>query len=430
MALSSSTPPVASVARAFRLADGTSERAAAVIRITILAAIAIAVATAQSVGFDHQPLEAMAGVYAAGTVAGLLIAWRGWFRPWLAYAFVAFDMLTVALTVLMLGRTLGLAPGVPIALPVAGLVIVVLLHASMHYRPVLIVFGAVLFVLAMLVGTLLMPVEAADSAAALRDVAEHHLLHFQWFPIAVFGLVVVILLFTTRHTKRSIADAAEHAARAATLSRYFSPQVAEELTSHAAETALFGERLDVAVVFADVRGFTTMAEGMDPTALARFLSDFRSRIARPVTALGGVVDKYIGDGVMVVFGAPKPVADDARRALACAQAMVEAIDRWSDERVHDGLPPVAIAIGAHWGQVFAGVLSDGRLLEYTVIGDAVNVSSRLARLPRSFDTSLVVSDALVEAAGGMSEPARWEHLPPQTLPGHPHAVSVFAYRGI
>ena len=417
-----------SVARAVQLADGASQRSAAVIRVGILLAIVVAVVAAQSVGFDHRPLEAMTAVYAVGTVIGLLLAWRGGFRPWVAYAFVAFDMVTLAVTILLLGRSLGLPSGVPIALPVAGLVLVVLLHASMHYRPALILFGAATFVVAMVAGTMAMPGADTDSATALRDVAEHHLLHFQWFPIAIFALVVVILLVTTRRTRQSIADAAEHAARAATLSRYFSPQVAEELTSRGADEALSGERLEVAVVFADLRGFTAMAEGMDPTALARFLSEFRARVAKPVVALGGVVDKYIGDGAMVVFGAPRPGADDARRALACAEAMVDAIERWSAERADVGLPPVAVAVAAHWGQVFAGVLSDGRLLEYTVIGDAVNVANRLARLTRAFDTPLVVSQALVDAAGGFVRPAQWEALGPQPLAGHPRALAAHALR--
>jgi adenylate cyclase len=263
---------------------------------------------------------------------------------------------------------------------------------------------------------------------ALHDAADQHLLHFRVFPVSIFSLAVVILLVNTHRTRRFIAEAFEHAQRAATLSRHFSPEVAEELTSRPQEAATFGERMEVAVLFADLRGFTAMSEAMEPAELARFLSEFRSRIARPVVAHGGVVDKYIGDGVMVVFGAPKSGPDDAQRALACAQSMVHAIEAWSGERVRQGRSPVAVGIGGHFGKAFAGVLSDGQLLEYTVIGDTVNVASRLSRLPRLFDTALVVSEALVEAAGGLPEPARWERLPPQRLPGHPRDVSVFALR--
>lgn len=418
----------ARVDNALRLADLKGERTAAAIRIAIFAAILVAVVAAEAAGFDHHPLGVTTAVYGLGTIAGLALAWRGLYRPWLPYAFVGFDVVTLSLTILVLGRTLGLSPGASVALPVAGLVVIVLLHASMHYRPGLVLFGATLFVASMLAGNVLLRGDGTDPGLALHDVAEDHLLHFRIFPVAIFALAVGILLITTHRTRRFISDAFDQANRAATLSRHFSPEVAEELTSRSEESASFGERMPVAVLFADMRGFTTMSEAMDPVELARFLSDFRSRLARPVIAQGGVVDKYIGDAIMVVFGAPKPRADDAQRALACAQAMVHAIDAWSEERERQGRPPVAIAIGGHYGNVFAGVLSDGRLLEYTVIGDTVNIASRLARLPRSFNTPLVVSAALVEAAGGLPDAAPWDRLPPQMLPGHPSAVSVFALR--
>src|SRR3546814_5929938 len=109
-----------------------------------------------------------------------------------------------------------------------------------------------------------------------------------------------------------------------------------------------------------------MAEAIDPAELGQFLSSFRARISAPAARYGGVVDKYIGDAVMVVFGAPHPRTDDAARALACALAMVDAMDEWSRDRLRRGRGAVAVSIAAHFGDAFAGVLSDGRLLEYTV----------------------------------------------------------------
>src|SRR3546814_16137913 len=125
-----------------------------------------------------------------------------------------------------------------------------------------------------------------------------------------------------------------------------------------------------------------MAEAIDPAELGQFLSSFRARISAPAARYGGVVDKYIGDAVMVVFGAPHPRTDDAARALACALAMVDAMDEWSRDRLRRGRGAVAVSIAAHFGDAFAGVLGDGRLLEYTVIGAPVKVARRLMRLPR------------------------------------------------
>jgi adenylate cyclase len=105
--------------------------------------------------------------------------------------------------------------------------------------------------------------------------------------------------------------------------------------------------------------------------------------------------------------------------------MAAAIAAWSDERVRQGRAPVSVAIGAHYGMAFAGVLSDGRLLEYTVIGDTVNIASRLADVPRPGRTQIVVSAELVDAAGGLQDAERWTHVPAQALPGHPRLLSAF-----
>ena len=407
--------------QALRLADVQSERLAAVIRVAIFAAILTAVLVAQSAGFDHRPLIFATAVYGAGTLAALTLAWRGVFRPWLPYAFVAMDVVTLAFTIRMLGRMMDMSAGLAITLPVGGLVILVLLHASMHHRPFLVLFGASAF-LACLLASAFLPA-AAIPAPHLHADAVEHLGHFRMFPVAVFFLASAILVVTTQRTRRFIQDSFAHAARAATLSRYFSPEVAEELTKQAVSS--FGDRMRVAVIFADIRGFTAMAEAMDPTALASFLSEFRSRIAAPAIDHGGVVDKYIGDAIMVVFGAPRPREDDATRALRCAIEMADAIAAWSAERERGGRGTLAVGIGAHYGSAFAGVLSDGRQLEYTVIGDTVNIASRLADVMHSNRTQLVVSAELAEAAGGLPDAARWRRLPEQSLPGHQRTLPAY-----
>ena len=105
--------------------------------------------------------------------------------------------------------------------------------------------------------------------------------------------------------------------------------------------------------------------------------------------------------------------------------MADAIAAWSSERERGGRPAVAVGIGAHYGSAFAGVLSDGRLLEYTVIGDTVNIASRLADVMHAIRTQVVVSTELAEAAGGLPDVARWRRLPEQSLPGHPRTLSVY-----
>src|SRR5690606_30832437 len=127
---------------------------------------------------------------------------------------------------------------------------------------------------------------------------------------------------------------------------------------------------------------------------------------------------------MAVFGSPLQRSDDAARAVNCALDILAAAGRRSAERQAAGRPPVRIGIGAHYGAVFAGAVGDQRLLEYTVIGDTVNVAERLERLSRSVDSDLVLSRDLLQAAGEVGRKSAWRELPPQELKGHRQLVEA------
>ena len=139
---------------------------------------------------------------------------------------------------------------------------------------------------------------------------------------------------------------------------------------------------------------------------------------------GGTVDKFIGDAIMAVFGSPLQKDDDAARAVNCALDILAAAARWSSERQAAGQAPVAIGIGAHYGEVFAGAVGGEQLLEYTVIGDTVNVAERLERLSREVGSDLVLSRVLLQAAGETGAGATWRELPPQELKGHRQPVEA------
>lgn len=406
------------LAQAFRASDLESERIASIIRAIILVTLLAAVFTARTQEADHRPLELAVLVYGLGTIAGLVAAWRKYHPVVLPYFLVGFDIITLTIAIVMIGAEFGIAPIDAFTLPISGLLVVVFLHASLRYDPWLVVFAASILAAVILIASM---VSTVDESVFHTEAAEH-LMHFRVFPIIIFLLTMGILAVTTARTRRLIANVYVSTSRAATLSRYFSRDVAEELMNRPSGTTEFGDRIRAAVLFADLQGFTAMAEAMDPGELAKFVSDFRERISRPVLANGGVVDKYIGDAVMAVFGAPRQAPDDAERAILCALSMVDEIDAWSRERIKLGKPPIRIAIGGHFGDVFAGVISDGTHLEYTVIGDTVNVASRLARLPRALETPLVLSTPLVDAAG--YHDVRLVALPPQSLPGHPKPVPV------
>ena len=151
-----------------------------------------------------------------------------------------------------------------------------------------------------------------------------------------------------------------------------------------------------AVLFLDIRGYSAMAAQLRPDETFALLDDFHARMRAIVEAHDGAVHKHLGDGFMALFGARQSAPDDARRALAAALALIDAVEEWSDERRRHGALPIAIGIGLHYGMAAFGPAGG----EQAVIGDTVNVASRLERLTRRLDTALTVSDETLRATSG------------------------------
>lgn len=181
------------------------------------------------------------------------------------------------------------------------------------------------------------------------------------------------------------------------LARYFPPEVAESL---AAAPAVLNEirQQNVAILFMDIIGFTALSEKLSAVELMGLLREYHTRVSEVVFRHGGVMEKFIGDAVKITYGAPHARPDDAARALICAHALLEEMNRWSIERAATGQKPVTVGIGLHYGLCAVGNLGDGRSLEYQVVGDCVNVASRLEQLNREHATSIVASHALITAA--------------------------------
>jgi adenylate cyclase len=180
------------------------------------------------------------------------------------------------------------------------------------------------------------------------------------------------------------------------LSRYFSPNIVEMLAEQDEPLGAV-RRETIAVLFADIVGFTRMAESMTPEAVMSLLRVFHERMTAQIFACGGTIDKYVGDGIVAVFGVPTPRVDDAVNALACADLMLKALDTWNAERAHNGEAPLAIGIGLNYGPAVLGDVGSAHSMAFTVIGDTVNTASRLQQITRTLETPLVVGEPLIAA---------------------------------
>jgi adenylate cyclase len=163
------------------------------------------------------------------------------------------------------------------------------------------------------------------------------------------------------------------------LSRYHSPAVVEEIVSDADASGRVEavKTRDVSVYFADIVGFTTAAENMEAEALSRFLGTVFTFAADAIFAEGGTLDKFIGDAVMAFFGAPITHKDHARRAISAAAKLIEEVREWNAERLRHGESAVAVRIGINTGRAVVGDIGSDRRVDYTVLGNTVNIASRL-----------------------------------------------------
>jgi adenylate cyclase len=180
-------------------------------------------------------------------------------------------------------------------------------------------------------------------------------------------------------------------------SRYVSKDVYQQLVDNPEDARLGGNRRHMTVLFSDIRGFTAVSERGQPEAIVTQLNQYFSAMVPIVFANKGTIDKFVGDMIMALYGAPLEDPDHADHAVGTALAMTEELARLNNQWAADGMPPLDIGIGINTGDMVAGNLGSESIMSYTVIGDNVNLGSRLESLTRSFQTRVIVSDATRQA---------------------------------
>lgn len=252
---------------------------------------------------------------------------------------------------------------------------------------------------------------ARNAALLTTGVGVAIFVYFSWragvvSPQTFVGIAILIAtgLLGVR-VARVVKRAVQSEVARVTLRRFLPERVIADAHSDPLSLLTRPRSTDATVMITDLRSFTALAEKLTPAEVLAFLNEVQGELAAAVRARGGTVDKFIGDGMLAVFGVPEPLQNHAAQALLAARDVLEAIERLNARRIARGEDPVRIGIGLHSGPVVAGCLGSGERLEFTVIGDVVNAASRLEALTKDRAVVLLASaEVATRAAAPGSAP--------------------------
>lgn len=304
------------------------------------------------------------------------------YRPWLKYVSIAVDhtvLVGLALGYLRSGVDIGLPAGAVQALLASSVVLFTILGALRLGRATL-VYSAVVGVLAAVIIALSGPLPLPN--------------------LALFASVIIVAagVLTGAVSSRTAALFLRLRQRER-LMRFLSRDLVDRIDAGAIPVELGGRTRTVTVLISDIRGFTSFSEALDPQAVVALLNEYFTRMTAIVYAQGGTVDKFMGDGLLAVFGTPVEHPDHAARALQAARAMLDQVELLNVELTRQRRAPLEIGIALHTGPAVCGIIGSPERMEYTVIGDTVNVTSRLEALNKEYGTRVIFTEETVAAAG-------------------------------
>lgn len=219
-----------------------------------------------------------------------------------------------------------------------------------------------------------------------------------WFEAGIMANLVHInmawvLAFLASFFYRFLTTDREKKDMREVFSKYVSGDVLDEILRDTAKVKLGGEEREVTIFFSDIRGFTTLSEGMSPAQLTHFLNNYLTRMTNIILKRRGVVDKYIGDAIMAFWGAPINNEVQAIDAVVASLEMIEALDDFNKENRENGDPEIDIGIGLNTGLVTVGNMGSEVRFDYTVMGDAVNLASRLEGQTKTYGVKILISES-------------------------------------
>ncbi len=215
--------------------------------------------------------------------------------------------------------------------------------------------------------------------------------HGMWLNV-VYPLLTMVIVYTAVTLYRYIVEEREKRKIRSAFSFYVTPSVVNEMLKNPDKLKLGGDKKELSVLFSDIRGFTSLAEEMEPETLVSLLNEYLTEMTDVVFEFEGLLDKYIGDAIMAVFGAPLEQSDHPLRACRTALKMLDRLAKVQQRWEAEGTPRLDIGIGINTGPMVVGNMGSDRRFDYTVMGDSVNLASRLEGINKEYGTQVVISE--------------------------------------
>lgn len=367
---------------------------------------------------------ALAG-YGLFTLLRLVLAYRRRLPPWFLMLSVAVDVGLLMALIWSFHIQYLQPPTFSLKVPTLIYVFIFIALRALRFDPAFVVAAGVTAALGwagMLAAALATaPMERVITRNYVEYLTSNHvLLGAEFDKIITILVVTAILAVALARGRRLLVRAVVEGAAARDLSRFFAPEVAQRIT--AAPVPLLagqGEARDAAILMVDLRGFTAAAAGLEPAEVIALLAEYQARVVPAIRRCGGSIDKFMGDGVLASFGAVGGSATHAADALRAVDALVEAAAAWSADRVARGAVPMTINAAVATGRIVVGAVGDADRLEYTVIGDAVNLAAKLEKHNKAAGSlALATADAVrLAVAQGYTAAGRLESAPESRVEG-------------
>lgn len=334
---------------------------------------------------------------------------RGEARPWLAYLFATLDMalLVTALTAPNPFAVTDYPPQMELRFDNIVYLFLLIIAPVYTYQPKLVLWNGAMAALFWMTAVLIMAALPSSTSQLPRDgawaapgspVLSPTFVHWQGalHDCILILLIATLLAYGVARMRRLVWRYAELERERSNLARFLPPAMVDRLAAQDHALGAVRERR-AAVMFADIIGFTAWAEARPPAEVIGTLREVLERLETLVFRHGGTLDKFTGDGLLATFGAFDEPTRPATDAIACVRAIMEDIEAWNASEARRGQEPIRLSVGLHFGPVVVGDIGSHRRLELTVLGDSVNVSSRLEALTRAIGRPAAVSQSVIDA---------------------------------